>query len=371
MFGAALVARLDALGTARAHRAVARSEANAVAVDTGLRTLTEFFSDGTEAAEAVAKRAAVADPLLAACREVGRALGVRVESPPASDAAARDRLAAIARASRVRTRQVTLESNWWRSDAGPLLGFRRLPADAPSTTADEDAEQSRPVALVRTGRRYRLVDPTSGDRLVVTAEVAASLSPIAYTMYRPFPERTLGVRDLLRFGLRGSGADLWTVLLTGLLGGLLALVVPIATSLLFDRFIPAADAGGVAQVAVALVASTFAIAAFQLTRALAVARLGARMDLSLEAAIWDRLLDLPAPFFREYSSGDLALRATGMSTIRRVLSGVVTTAVLGAVFSSFSFVLLVRLRRPARTRGLGVASGRRDRRDRRGRRSDA
>jgi NHLM bacteriocin system ABC transporter ATP-binding protein len=340
VFGAVLVARLDALGNARTHRALARSEANAAAVDTGLRTLTEFFADGTEAGEAVAKRAAVADPLLAACREVGRALGVPVESPPASDAAARDRLAAIARASRVRTRQVTLESDWWRSDAGPLLGFRRLPAGAQSTPADEVAEQSRPVALVRTGRRYRLMDPTSGDRLVVTAEVAASLSPVAYTMYRPFPERTLGVRDLLRFGLRGSGADLWTVLLTGLLGGLLALVVPIATSLLFDRFIPAADAGGVAQVAFALVASAFAIAAFQLTRALAVARLGARMDLSLEAAIWDRLLDLPAPFFREYSSGDLALRATGISTIRRVLSGVVTTAVLGAAFSSFSFVLL-------------------------------
>ena len=194
--------------------------------------------------------------------------------------------------------------------------------------------------------------------VAVTEEVAASLTPIAYTFYRPFPERPLGVGDLLRFGLRGSGVDLWTVVVTGLLGGLLALVVPIATSLLFDRYIPAADAGGVAQVAVALVASAVAIAAFQVTRGLAVARLGARMDLSLEAAVWDRLLDLPAPFFRDYSSGDLALRATGISAIRRVLSGVVTTAVLGAVFSVFSFVAAVRLRRPARARGVGAAAGR-------------
>ena len=64
------------------------------------------------------------------------------------------------------------------------------------------------------------------------------------------------------------------------------------------------------------------------------------MDLSLEAAVWDRLLGLPVPFFRDYSSGDLALRATSISAMRRALSGVVTTAVLGAAFSVFSYALL-------------------------------
>ena len=92
----------------------------------------------------------------------------------------------------------------------------------------------------------------------------------------------------------------------GVLGGLLALVVPIATGLLFNTFIPESDHGGVVQVAVAMAASVLAITAFQLTRSIAVARLGARLDQSLEAAVWDRLLDLPVPFFRDYSSGDLA-----------------------------------------------------------------
>jgi NHLM bacteriocin system ABC transporter ATP-binding protein len=331
---AAIPARLARVDSERADRSRARSAADAAALDSGLRTLTEFFASGRRPVTTAPGPGLDTDALLAACRIVGRTLGVQVESPPGSEAATRDRLAAITRASRLRTRQVTLESGWWRRDAGPLLAFRIRGEQSPA------GGSTVPVALMRSGRHYLLVDPDVGEPVVVTEEVAASLTPNAYMFYRPFPERALGVGDLLRFGLRGSGVDLWTVVVTGLLGGLLALVVPIATSLLFDRYIPAADAGGVAQVAVALVASVLAIAAFQVTRGLAVARLGARMDLSLEAAVWDRLLDLPAPFFRSYSSGDLALRATGISTIRRVLSGVVTTAVLGAVFSVFSFVLL-------------------------------
>ncbi len=126
----------------------------------------------------------------------------------------------------------------------------------------------------------------------------------------------------------------------GVLGGLLALVVPLASGVLFNRFIPARDQSGVLQVALAMVAAVLATGAFQITRAVAVARMGARMDESIEAAVWDRLLTLPVTFFRQYSSGDLALRATSISAIRRIVSSVVTTAVLGAAFSVFSFALL-------------------------------
>lgn len=64
------------------------------------------------------------------------------------------------------------------------------------------------------------------------------------------------------------------------------------------------------------------------------------MDLSIQAAVWDRLLALPVPFFRDFTAGDLALRANGISTIRQALSGTTLNAVLAAVFSSFNLLLL-------------------------------
>ncbi len=323
----ALSAHVDDVTAERAARSRARQAADDALLDVGLRDLLHFFQDGGRAPEAAVGIAAASDPLLAACRAVGDQLGVTIQAPPAWQAGRRDRLAAIGRASRVRMRQITLDEGWWRSASGPLLGFRE--------GTDE------PVALVPTSATtYQLVDPATSTRSKVTAEVAASLSSVAFAMYRPFPARPLGVGDLVRFGLRGGHRDVVTIVVMGILGGLLALVVPIATGLLFNRFIPGSDHGGVVQVAVAMGASVLAITAFQLTRSIAVARLGAHLDLSLEAAVWDRILDLPAPFFRDYSSGDLAMRATSISLMRRVLSGVVTTAVLGAGFSVFSVVLL-------------------------------
>jgi ATP-binding cassette subfamily C protein len=79
---------------------------------------------------------------------------------------------------------------------------------------------------------------------------------------------------------------------------------------------------------------------FQVMRSLAVLRLGGKVDGTVQAAVWDRLLALPVTFFRRYTVGDLANRALGINTIRDLLTGNVLTLALAAVFSFFSFVLL-------------------------------
>lgn len=64
------------------------------------------------------------------------------------------------------------------------------------------------------------------------------------------------------------------------------------------------------------------------------------MDAAVQAAMWDRLLRLPVSFFREYSSGDLALRSLGIVQIRQALTGSTITSILSGIFSIFSFGLL-------------------------------
>jgi ABC-type bacteriocin/lantibiotic exporter with double-glycine peptidase domain len=233
---------------------------------------------------------------------------------------------AIARASRVRLRPVTLDGLWWQRDSGPLLATAE-PGD-------------RPVALLPARTGYELVDPATRGRSRVTPEVAASLSPTAHVFYRPLPDRTVVGLDLVRFGLHGCARDLLVVALMGALGGLLALVVPLAVSVLFDQLVPASDTGGVVQLGLVLLACACASAAFQLTRGIATLRIEGRVDASLQAALWDRLLTLPVPFFRAYSAGDLAVRAMGIDTIRQVLTGVVVSSVVAACFSVFSYGLL-------------------------------
>jgi NHLM bacteriocin system ABC transporter ATP-binding protein len=263
------------------------------------------------------------DPLLAACRLVSQPLGLTIQPPPDAQG---DPLKNIARASRIRVRQVALRGEWQCADNGPLLAYR---------------EDGQPVALLPTSpNSYELVDPVAQTRTPVTPEVATSLAPLAHVFYRPFPEQALTALDLIRFGFRGGKNDLRMVVLMGIAAGVLGTAIPLATGVLFDSVIPGAERGQLLQVGLALLVSILAACLFQIAQNVAVLRLEGRWDVSILAAVWDRLLRLPASFFRRYSSGDLAERAMGVDVIRRTLSGTAISSILAGVFSLFSFGLL-------------------------------
>ncbi|HEY7068002.1 MAG TPA: NHLP bacteriocin export ABC transporter permease/ATPase subunit [Chloroflexota bacterium] len=268
-----------------------------------------------------------ASPLLAACTVVGQALGVTIRGPRhGADETGRDALAAIADASRLRMRRVTLDGPWWRQEIGPLLGYL--------------AESQQPVALVPAGRAYDLVDPVAGTRARVDQTTAARLTPTAHMFYRPLPAAAPSVWALLRFGLRDCSGDLLVVGLLGVAVGLLGLALPVGTGILFDTVIPRAERSQLAQVGAALLVSTLALGLFTLTRNFALLRLETRISGALQAAVWDRLLRLPAPFFRHYSAGDLALRAMAIESIRQTLSAATVSVLLASAFSLVSFPLL-------------------------------
>ena len=269
------------------------------------------------------------DSLSCACRLVGAELGLSLawDSNRVTTSSS-DRVAEIARASAVRVRQVLLEERWWRGDSGPLL-------------AQTGGESKRWVALLPTpSGSYAVCDPVDGNRRPVTAAIASTLSPLAYTFYRSLPTTVLSLKDVLRFGVRGCKRDLWLVVLLGLAGGVLGLVTPVATGALFNSIIPGAEREQLVHVTLILLACACAAGMFELVRRLALARVDGRMGAAVQAAVWDRLLSLPLRFFRPYSAGDLAVRAMGVDAMRKTLSGATVTAALGGMFSLFNYGLL-------------------------------
>lgn len=264
------------------------------------------------------------DALLAACGAVGRVLGVEFRRPVGTLGRVADPVEEVSRASRVRCRRVLLRDDWWRGDGGPLLAFR--------------GEDERPVALIPKGpSAYDLLDPAAATREAVDRGVASELREHAYTFYVPFPDRAVGLRDLLRYSLRGLRRDIVTVAIMGTLGGLLGALVPIASKEIVDTAIPQADVGFVLVISVGLAIGAVCAMLFAVVSAFAVQRIETRMDASVQSAVWDRLLGLPAPFFREYTSGDLATRAMGINTIRQLVTGATIASLLSGVFSVFSF----------------------------------
>ena len=307
-------------------RLKAKAASDAALIDNSLSALGSPLRSERE--DATLDSEAADDPLLAACQAIGRTLSLNVRQHPEARRGAkpRDPVAAIAQASGMRVRRVVLKGKWWHEDNGPILAFTE--------------KDNRPVALLpQSNTSYRLFDGAAQTSVHVSAKVAVSLSGAGYIFYRPFPNRPLNAFDIVCFGLHGCRNDV-TIMAMGVVGGLLGTMGPILTGIIFDTVIPGAQRAQMVQVSAVLIVSALSGALFNLTRNFAVLRLEGRMDSFVQAAVWDRLLSLPAPFFRDYSSGDLATRAMGINSIRRTLTGTTLSSILSTFFSVFSFCLL-------------------------------
>ena len=126
----------------------------------------------------------------------------------------------------------------------------------------------------------------------------------------------------------------------GIAGALLALLIPVMTGNIIDSVIPDANHRQLLQIGLILLVSVFAMFMFQITRAVATVRMEGRMDSQLQAAVMDRLLSLPSPFFRRFTAGDLANRTLGINQIRQILSGATLTTAMSAIFSSFNMIIM-------------------------------
>jgi len=301
-----------------------------------LKTKAEYSEAAREAAyreiagvleaktTAAAEAAAGADSTFEACRLVGDFQGMTIRDHPESNRQASfdARVAAIAKASRFRSRQVALRDAWWRQDQGPILGRWDKGGD--------------PVAILPTSpRSYEVVDPRRNSRTPVTDEVATRLNVFGTVFYRPFPDGPLTALDLMKFGARGLRGDLMTLAMMGVAMGLLGTMTPYFTGRLFDSAIPQADRNLLLQFTIGLFVAAFVSSAFKITQSIAVMRIQGKMDYAIQGALWDRLLNLPSTFFRDFSSGDLGDRAGGIDTIRRLIAGAGVSAILGSLSSVF------------------------------------
>ena len=269
-------------------------------------------------------------PLLQAMQAVGRVEGfeLRLPAEPAAEhrSVARD-MAAIARASGLRSRKVTLEAGWHRHDTQAMLGFA--------------ADDGRPLAVLpRAGKGLTVIDPVQRSTLHDAAALAV-LSETAYVFSAPLPFLPLGWKALSRFTFARGWRDLLAVVATAIAGGVLGMAVPIASSYLIDTVIPGHDYNHLVQVGFILVVLGIATFVMSYVSGIAFSRFQAKAGPALQAAIIDRLLRLPVGFFRNHSAGDLALRAGAITQIDQLVSGSAVQALLGSVFAVFSFGLLI------------------------------
>ena len=266
----------------------------------------------------------------AACRRVVLELGVTIKNKIVyQQNTARSPIEQFARAARVQIREVTLETGWWNSECGHLLGW-----------VDENRT---PVALIRQRRGYLAHvhhETNQVEKIPVDAAFAARLSARCVTFYPSLPARAITIRDLLKLAFRGSRTDLLKTLAATISISLLNLVTPLVIALITSTVVPLADVDLAYALGLGLLLAALSTALIGVVSGLAFLRVESRSSYFLLAAFVDRTLQLPSTFFRETSSGDLSQRVMAIEQIRSKLTQSVIMSLTSFV-SGFSFVALM------------------------------
>jgi NHLM bacteriocin system ABC transporter ATP-binding protein len=233
----------------------------------------------------------------------------------------------ILRASNIRSRQVILEPHWWTNNAGSMLGFLK-------------ADQT-PVALIAKGNTaYWMIDLKNKRKEIVNEQITELLDPRAHSFFTPFPKGNLGGKDLIRFALQFTYSDIISFLVIGVIGALLALIIPVVGGYIFNTVIPGGNTRELWQIGAIMVICVITIGLLNFAKSIAVLRMAGKAGYKLQSALWDRILSLKVDFFRNYSPGNLAERSMGIERIRDTLSTTVLGAIISGIFSVFYLALL-------------------------------
>jgi ATP-binding cassette subfamily C protein len=284
-----------------------------------------------------------------------------LEFPDDADAA--DVIETLGAPAGMRSRRVILDGKWWTHSGGPLIARvaerRRVPRGPTPFTSPSLAAGTGWVALIPHlgGYRMRAADTQTNEihEWKVDAALASRLAPFAFTFYRRFDRRRLNAADMLRFAATHGAGDVVTLLMAGLVAALVGLFMPAATGWLIDQAIPSQASRTVESIIAGLAVAGVAIIALDVLRSLAVMRFESRIGVAMQAALVDRVVSAPARFFREFSSGDLALRMGSVNTIQRTITGSTIGAFVTSIFLFANIGLMLAYSPALTAASLGIA----------------
>ena len=234
----------------------------------------------------------------------------------------------ISRISNFACRELILSENWYKQDNGPLLVYY--------------GNKRQPMACIpQSSRSYLIYDPVSDTTQKLTKEIAASIRPKGMCLYRPFPEKPLVKKEIIRYCLDAVRiGDLVSILVFTLIGVLVGQLLPFLNQTIFDKYIPMGDLDGLYGICSVVLAFSVGNVFFQLISSMSSFRFLNRIKYQLEAAIVDRLFSLPEPFYRGYESADLAERAM---TIADMFTKLMELVIKNSLTALFSFIYLARM----------------------------
>ena len=239
-----------------------------------------------------------------------------------------DQLEYLMRPYGIMRRTVKLSKGWYRDAIGAMLGMMK--------------EDGRIVALIPDGLSgYRYHDFKTGKREKVNRQKYSLFSEDAIAFYKPFPAKKLGIPALMQYIVHTlSPSDFILIVLCTFAASLFGMFMPRLNNILFSTVITSASMQLLYAVTIFMVCVSISTMLMGAVKALVSARIKTKMEISVQAATMMRILSLPADFFKEYSSGELFMRAQYINQLCNLL---VSAGLSTGLTSLFSLIYVLQI----------------------------
>lgn len=210
-------------------------------------------------------------------------------------------------------RNIRLEENWYQDCFGAVLAFYK----------DDD----RAVALLpkNIGGYYFIND--KGEKETVNSGNWKLFAPDAICFYRPLPLKELTIPDLMRYMVECvTTSDIIFIVGITFLSTLVGFIGPRLSKLLSGPVLNSRNLNALVAIGVFMIAVSVSTNLIMAAHSLIMQRITIKTSISVEAAVMMRIVSLPAKFFRQFSSGELASRVGSVNSLCSMLmSGFVST----------------------------------------------
>ncbi len=244
-----------------------------------------------------------------AIEEVLRFYNAKIIELPSKLEDMNEQLEYMLRPTGIMHRSVELKGKWWKNAVGALIAQTKS-GDTVALVPDEV-------------KGYSFFDYESGKRIRINEKTKDLLEDDAFCFYKPFPLRKISLIDISKYILSTlSKFDMAYIIFISLVIQLIGMILPFVNKLLYGGVIPIGKVSLLFPFACLLVGLTLSQTLIRITSNLVTARIGMKMNMSIQAATMSRVMSLPANFFSNYNSGDLSSRVEGMQQISIMISGI-------------------------------------------------
>ncbi|WP_036609446.1 NHLP bacteriocin export ABC transporter permease/ATPase subunit [Oribacterium sp. P6A1] len=256
-----------------------------------------------------------------AIEEILRYYHVRKTDIPKKIVTIEEKLDYVLHPSGIMYRRVKLTPGFRNDAFGAMIGFRK--------------PDGAPVALLPYGLTgYRFFDDISGKYTRVTGKNETDFTGEAFSFYRPFPVKKLGIADLFSYILHIiEPSDYVLITLATLVVILVSMLTPRINLFLFRDVIAEGEVSLLIVTAMFLLCTSWGALMLSAAKNLISQRIDTKMSISVEAATMMRIMSLPAGFFKDYSSGELSSRSSYVNSLCSTLVNVALNTGLTSVFS--------------------------------------